>query len=105
MRSRNLVSHPSHPAIPVEDPAVPSGSSDPEPSDALRAGEIYLPDSRRHVSFWDLCYDRTAWESQRPAAYQALGLPVEADAALTQLVNEFRVTAECMAGNLPTNPF
>jgi TnpA family transposase len=73
--------------------------------EALRAGEIYLPDSRRHVSFWDLCYDRAAWEDQRPAAYQALGLPVEADSVLTKLVHEFRVTAERMALNLPTNPF
>ena len=30
--------------------------------EALRAGEIYLPDGRWHVSFWDLCYDRAAWE-------------------------------------------
>jgi TnpA family transposase len=73
--------------------------------DALRAGEIYLPDSRRHVSFWELCYDCTTWENQRPVAYQALGLPVEADTALTQLVNEFRATAERTALNLPTNTF
>lgn len=73
--------------------------------DALRAGEIYLPDSRRHVAFWDLCYDPVAWESQKPAAYQALGLPVEAEAALAPLIEEFRATAAGTALNLPTNPF
>lgn len=73
--------------------------------DALRAGEIYLPDSRRHVSFWELCYDPATWESQRPAAYQALGLPVVADTALSQLVHEFQAMAERLARNLPTNPF
>jgi hypothetical protein len=30
---------------------------------------------------------------------------MEADSVLTKLVNEFRVTAERMALNLPTNPF
>jgi hypothetical protein len=30
---------------------------------------------------------------------------VEADSVLTKLINEFRVTAERMALNLPTNPF
>lgn len=30
---------------------------------------------------------------------------MEADSVLTKLINEFRVTAERMALNLPTNPF
>lgn len=73
--------------------------------DALRAGDIYLPDSRRHVSFWDLCYDRSAWQQQRPVAYGELGLPVEADAATAKLVGEFLQTADRTAIELPSNAF
>jgi len=73
--------------------------------DALRAGDIYLPDSRRHVSFWELCYDRSAWQQQHPAAYRELGLPVEADTATTKLVGEFLQTADRTAIELPSNRF
>jgi hypothetical protein len=30
--------------------------------DALRSGDVFVPDSRRHVSFWKLCYDEPAWQ-------------------------------------------
>jgi hypothetical protein len=74
-------------------------------SDALRAGDIYLPDSCRHVSFWELCYGRSAWQQQRPVAYRELGLPVEADTATTKLVSEFLQTADRTAIELPSNRF
>ena len=73
--------------------------------DALRAGDIYLPESRRHVSFWELCYDRSAWQQQRLIAYRKLGLPVEADTATAKLVGEFTQTADRMATELPSNAF
>ncbi len=73
--------------------------------DALRAGDIYLPESRRHVSFWELCYDRSAWQQQRPVAYRELGLPVEADTATAKLVGEFLQTADRTAIELPSNAF
>jgi TnpA family transposase len=73
--------------------------------EALRTGELYLPDSRHHVAFWNLCYDSTAWEQHRSTAYPALGLPVAAEAALAQVVQEFQVTAARTADQLPTNRF
>ena len=33
--------------------------------DTLRSGDVFLPDSRRHVSFWNLCYDEPAWQQMR----------------------------------------
>jgi hypothetical protein len=73
--------------------------------DALRAGDLCLPESTRHVSFWNLCYDHSAWIEQRPAAYRQLGLPVEANAATDRLVSEFQQTAGRTAADLPSNPF
>ena len=40
--------------------------------DALRSGDVFLPDSRRHVSFWHLCYDEPAWQQVRESAFETL---------------------------------
>src|SRR5262249_30030771 len=50
--------------------------------DALRSGEVFLPDSRRHVSFWNLCYDEPAWQAMRASAFDTLGLPTDGTAAV-----------------------
>jgi hypothetical protein len=36
--------------------------------DALRAGDLNLAESRRHVSFWNLVYDENQWAKQRKEA-------------------------------------
>lgn len=46
--------------------------------DALRAGDLNLAESRRHVSFWNLVYDENQWANQRKEAYTSLVLPIEA---------------------------
>ena len=53
--------------------------------DALRAGDLYLPQSKQHVSFWDLALNDTRWQSMRDAAYTELQQPhpQEARAILT----------------------
>ena len=33
--------------------------------DALRSGDLYLPDSRHHVSFSNLIYNEQLWERDR----------------------------------------
>ena len=42
---------------------------------ALRAGDLYLPKSKQHVSFWNLILDEPQWESVRPESYAELGHP------------------------------
>ena len=61
--------------------------------DALRSGDIYLPESRRHVSFWNLVYDERQWSQERRGAYQQLSLFSEADAVRTKLSQEFDLAA------------
>ena len=73
--------------------------------DALRAGDLYLADSRHHVSFWNLVYDETRWLEQRHHAYVELSLPSEADQVLGQLRAEFDHTAVATLQGLSHNPF
>lgn len=73
--------------------------------DALRAGDVYLAESRHHVSFWNLIFDETRWHEQRPQAYVELGLSNHVDQALAQLRAEFDRTAAATLQSLPTNPF
>ena len=43
--------------------------------DGLRAGDVFLPESRRHVSFANLIYDPMRWTHEREVAYTELQLP------------------------------
>jgi hypothetical protein len=43
--------------------------------DALRSGNLYLPEIRRHISFWNLLTDEGQWTEQRESAYAALARP------------------------------
>lgn len=73
--------------------------------DRLRSGDVYLPGSRDHSSFWNLCYDASSWEKQRKKAYKELGLPQEAKTAIESLVSSFEETAQQAAENLPQNTY
>ena len=73
--------------------------------DALRSGDLYLPESRRHVSFWNLVYDEGQWAQARRGAYEQLSLFHEADAVVTKLSEEFNLAARELDRNLPQNPF
>jgi Domain of unknown function (DUF4158) len=50
--------------------------------DALRSGDVFLPDSRRHVSFWHLCYDEPAWQQVRASAFDTWGLATDGTTAI-----------------------
>ena len=57
--------------------------------DALRAGSLFLAQSRDHVSFWNLVYDDRNWQQAREQAYQRLDLPIDGQAFLARLTAEF----------------
>jgi len=73
--------------------------------DALRAGSLYLTESREHVSFWNLIYDSRNWQEYRPRAYQQLGLPTDPNDFLSQLIAEFEGASRAAADGLPRNRF
>ena len=74
-------------------------------SDGLRSGRVYLPESRHYVSFWDLCYDDTRWQQEKPRAYLDLELPTDGAVAIRKLVEEFHKAATAADVHLATNPF
>ena len=41
----------------------------------MRSGDLYLAESRRHVSFWHLVYEEPRWNQERGRAYAQLALP------------------------------
>jgi TnpA family transposase len=73
--------------------------------DALRAGGLFLVQSRDHVSFWNLVYDDRKWQQTREQAYQRLALPTDGQAFLTKLTAEFERTARAAERGLPGNRF
>jgi Tn3 transposase DDE domain len=73
--------------------------------DALRAGNLHLAESRKHVSFWNLVYDENQWADEREKAYTALVLPNEAERVLEKLRQEYVEAVEQVECGLPDNPF
>jgi hypothetical protein len=73
--------------------------------DALRAGDLYLADSRHHVSFWNLVYDETRWQEERHQTYVTWQLPSDADRALAQLHTTFAQVTAAAAQGVARNPF
>jgi len=43
--------------------------------DALRSGDLYLPQSKHHVSFWDLMLSETRWQQIRTSSFEDLQQP------------------------------
>lgn len=43
--------------------------------DALRSGDLFLPQSKQHVSFWELMLNDTRWQQLRTTAADALEQP------------------------------
>ncbi len=72
--------------------------------DALHSGDLYLPASRHHVSFWSLCMEEQQWRRDRVIAYDDLRLPREADTALRSLIADFETAAGQFERMLPKNP-
>ncbi|KAA3654992.1 MAG: Tn3 family transposase, partial [Chloroflexi bacterium] len=64
--------------------------------DALRSGDLYLPQSKQHVSFWNLMLSDTAWQALESSASIELQLPEKEDVkeTLTQQFEEDVNTAK-----------
>jgi hypothetical protein len=73
--------------------------------DGLRSGDVYLPASRRHVSFAHLVYDPTRWTTEREDAYTELQLPQAPEDFLARLQQAFDIVAHQAERGLPHNPF
>lgn len=61
--------------------------------DRLRSGDLYLPQSKHHVSFWDLILNDAHWEENKEASFEELHQPRK-DEVKIHLVEGFRASAD-----------
>ena len=73
--------------------------------DSLRSGDLHLPESRKHVSFWNLVYDETKWKNEKPRAYASLALPSKANDLFTDLRTEYTESLNKAKTELAANSF
>jgi hypothetical protein len=79
--------------------------------DALRAGSLFLIQSRNHVSFWNLIYGDRSWQTREQAyqrldlPIQRLDLPIDGHTFLTKITAEFDRAIQAAECGLPTNRF
>ncbi|MFL5335734.1 MAG: Tn3 family transposase [Geminicoccaceae bacterium] len=73
--------------------------------DALRSGDLHLPDSRRHAGFWSLVLDERLWATARTSAYADLGLSERPAEHLAGLMHDIEQAAIAFAGGLAGNDF
>ncbi len=57
--------------------------------DALKSGDLYIAQSKNHVSFWDLVYDLPKWSKQREQLYEELGQNINANDSIKILCDSF----------------
>jgi Domain of unknown function (DUF4158) len=69
--------------------------------DGLRSGDVYLPESRRHVSFANLVYEPARWQHERDDAYTELQLPQAPDDFCARLQRAFDAVAQQAERGLP----
>jgi hypothetical protein len=64
--------------------------------DALRSGDLYLPQSKQHVSFWELTLSEPRWQEAQPSACAVLQQPKkpEVKTILTHQFQEAVTTAK-----------
>ncbi len=72
---------------------------------ALNSGDIFLPESRRHRSFWDLISGDKNWEKETPEVYQNPKVSVDVDEALGILKEKYVKTANKAIRGFHQNPF
>jgi len=73
--------------------------------DAFRSGNIFISHSNKHVSFWELVYNKEQWEKEKPDAYQKLNLSQDAKKQVANLVAKFHTTAKKASRNFGLDGF
>ena len=72
--------------------------------DALRSGDLYLPKSKQHVSFWELILNKHTWQDTRDTAYQDLQQPY-ADKVKATIIEHLNQTINEAKKRFPADNF
>ncbi len=73
--------------------------------DATRSGDIYLPQSKKYVSFWDLVYKNDVWENTNCKAYDELNLYQDPLKAIERIKSFYHETASLALSNFGKDGF
>lgn len=73
--------------------------------EALRSGQLYLPQSRKHGSFLSMIYDPKVWKQDKDRLFIELELPKSANEILTALETEYHKGLTQFKEGLAGNPF
>jgi len=72
--------------------------------EALRSGDLYLPQSKQHVSFWELTLSTPQWQEVQPVASATLQQPPKAEAKAV-LAAQFHTAVTEAKARFPTADF
>lgn len=72
--------------------------------DALRSGDVYLPQSQHHVSFWNFMMGDTQWESLKSVGFTELQQP-QPTVAIAKLTTQFHDGLKTAQENFPNDAF
>lgn len=73
--------------------------------DKLRSGDLFLSDSKRHTSFWNLIYQESLWQRDRLELYEELNVIQEPKAAVEAIVKQFHESVLLAKQRLPLANF
>ncbi len=72
--------------------------------DALRSGDLYLPQSKQHLSFWDFMLGEAQWQEVKEASYIELQQPQQSQAK-SELTKQFHDGINVAKKNFPLDKF
>jgi len=72
--------------------------------DALRSGDIYLAQSKQHVSFWNLVLTDKQWQVAKANSFEKLDLP-QSTTVIQKLKDDFHAVCEQALDNFTDNDF
>ena len=73
--------------------------------DKFRSGDIYLQQSKRHTSFWNLIYSEKKWEEEKPHACKEIHLEADGDVETKKLADSFESSLEESQSRFKENKF
>ncbi len=72
--------------------------------DAFRSGDLYLPQSKQHLSFWDFMLNDTQWEEAKTSVYVELKQPQKQE-VVTTLTQQFEEVTSSAKEQFPSDNF
>uniref|UniRef100_UPI001F02CEC4 Tn3 family transposase n=1 Tax=Xenorhabdus sp. Sc-CR9 TaxID=2584468 RepID=UPI001F02CEC4 len=72
--------------------------------DALRSGDLFIPKSKQHLSFWDLMLNQHHWQDTRNSAYYDLQIPFK-DQIKSHLLLRFDESVEAAEQHFERDSF